>query len=121
MINAAGVWTDEVQALHRWRRHPRRGANKGVHLVVPRERIRSEAGFITKTEKSVLFVIPWGAFWIIGTTDTPWDLDLAHPSASKTDIDYILGSRQRAAERTRSTTATSSASTPDCGRCSSRS
>ena len=65
-------------------------ASKGIHLVVPRDRIRSESGFITKTEKSVLFVIPWGRHWIIGTTDTPWDLDLAHPAASRADIDYVL-------------------------------
>ena len=39
----------------------------------------------------VLFVIPWGRHWIIGTTDTPWDLDLAHPAASRADIDYVLG------------------------------
>ncbi len=65
-------------------------ASKGIHLVVPRDRIRSECGFVTKTEKSVLFVIPWGRHWIIGTTDTAWDLDLAHPAASRTDIDYLL-------------------------------
>jgi glycerol-3-phosphate dehydrogenase len=91
VINAAGVWTDQVQELIGGDATLDVGASKGVHLVVPRERIRSECGFITKTEKSVLFVIPWGAFWIIGTTDTPWDLDLAHPAASRTDIDYILG------------------------------
>ena len=39
----------------------------------------------------MLFVIPWGRHWIIGTTDTPWDLDLAHPAASRADIDYVLG------------------------------
>ena len=50
----------------------------------------ASAGFITKTETSVLFVIPWGRHWIIGTTDTPWDLDLAHPAASRADIDYVL-------------------------------
>ncbi|MCW2756050.1 MAG: glycerol-3-phosphate dehydrogenase, partial [Marmoricola sp.] len=66
-------------------------ASKGIHLVVPRDRIRSETGFITKTEKSVLFVIPWGRHWIIGTTDTAWNLDLAHPAASRADIDYVLG------------------------------
>jgi glycerol-3-phosphate dehydrogenase len=65
-------------------------ASKGVHLVVPRDRIRSEAGFIVRTETSVLFVIPWGRHWIIGTTDTAWNLDKAHPAASRTDIDYIL-------------------------------
>ena len=43
-----------------------------------------------RTETSVLFVIPWGRHWIIGTTDTPWDLDKAHPAASRADIDYVL-------------------------------
>ena len=57
---------------------------------MPRDRIRSEAGFIVRTEKSVLFVIPWGRHWIIGTTDTPWNLDKAHPAAVAADIDYIL-------------------------------
>lgn len=91
VINAAGVWTDEVQELIGGDATLDVDASKGVHLVVPRDRIRSECGFITKTEKSVLFVIPWGAFWIIGTTDSPWDLDLAHPAASRQDIDYLLG------------------------------
>ena len=89
VINAAGVWTDEIQEMAAaGRLHVR--ASKGIHLVVPRDRIRSEAGFITKTEKSVLFVIPWGHYWIIGTTDTAWDLDKAHPAASRADIDYLL-------------------------------
>jgi glycerol-3-phosphate dehydrogenase len=91
VINAAGVWTDQVQELVGGDATLDVDASKGIHLVVPRERIRSEVGFITKTEKSVLFVIPWGAYWIIGTTDTPWDLDLAHPAASRADIDYLLG------------------------------
>jgi glycerol-3-phosphate dehydrogenase len=38
----------------------------------------------------VLFVLPWGAHWIIGTTDTPWDFGLDHPAASHADIDYLL-------------------------------
>jgi glycerol-3-phosphate dehydrogenase len=38
----------------------------------------------------VLFVIPWGRHWIVGTTDTDWALDKAHPAASSTDIDYVL-------------------------------
>ena len=50
----------------------------------------SEVAIILRTEKSVLFVIPWGTHWIIGTTDTDWNLDLAHPAATKADIDYIL-------------------------------
>ncbi|HEU5035421.1 MAG TPA: glycerol-3-phosphate dehydrogenase/oxidase [Nocardioides sp.] len=91
VINAAGVWTDEIQELVGGRGALHVQASKGIHLVVPRDRIRSETGFIVRTETSVLFVIPWGRHWIIGTTDTAWDLDKAHPAASKADIDYVLG------------------------------
>ena len=90
VINAAGVWTDELQRLSGGRGRFKVRASKGVHLVVPRDRIASESGIILKTEKSVLFVIPWRSHWIIGTTDTDWHLDLAHPAATKADIDYIL-------------------------------
>ena len=90
VINSTGVWTDELQRLSGGRGRFRVRASKGVHLVVARDRITSESGIILKTEKSVLFVIPWKSHWIIGTTDTDWNLDLAHPAATKADIDYIL-------------------------------
>jgi glycerol-3-phosphate dehydrogenase len=90
VVNAAGVWTDEIQEMVGGRGALNVQASKGIHLVVPRDRIRSEAGFIVRTETSVLFVIPWGRHWIIGTTDTEWDLDKAHPAASRADIDYVL-------------------------------
>jgi len=89
VVNATGVWTDSVQNLvGRGRIHVR--ASKGIHLVVPRDRIHGDAGLILRTEKSVLFVIPWESHWIIGTTDTDWNLDLTHPAASQSDIDYLL-------------------------------
>jgi glycerol-3-phosphate dehydrogenase len=90
VVNATGVWTDETQAFagERGQFHVR--SSKGVHLVVPRDRIRSESGLILRTEKSVLFVIPWGRHWIIGTTDTDWSLSKDHPAASRSDIDYLL-------------------------------
>ncbi len=90
VVNATGVWTDDLQTLvgGRGRFHVR--ASKGVHIVVPRDRINGETGLILRTEKSVLFVIPWGSHWIVGTTDTDWALDKAHPAASRADIDYIL-------------------------------
>ncbi|MET1073205.1 MAG: glycerol-3-phosphate dehydrogenase, partial [Umezawaea sp.] len=90
VINATGVWTDELQRLAGSRGRFRVRASKGVHIVVPRDRIVSESGMILRTEKSVLFVIPWRNHWIVGTTDTDWNLDLAHPAATRKDIDYIL-------------------------------
>jgi glycerol-3-phosphate dehydrogenase len=89
VINATGVWTDEIQE-YVGRGRIRVRASKGIHLVVPRDRIHSDTGLILRTETSVLFVIPWGRHWIVGTTDTDWNLDLAHPAASASDIQYLL-------------------------------
>ena len=90
-INATGVWIDELQEMLGGRGQFQVRASKGIHLVVPRNRINSMTGLITRTEKSLLFIIPWGSHWIIGTTDTDWQLDRAHPAASQADIDYLLG------------------------------
>ena len=90
VVNATGVWTDATQAMVTDRGQLKVRASKGVHLVVPKDRIQSTVGMILRTEKSVLFVIPWGRHWIIGTTDTDWNLDKAHPAATSADIDYIL-------------------------------
>ncbi|GAA4691399.1 glycerol-3-phosphate dehydrogenase/oxidase [Nocardioides nanhaiensis] len=90
VINATGVWTDETQGLAHERGQFRVRASKGIHLVVPRDRIRGDSGLILRTEKSVLFVIPWKRHWIIGTTDTDWELSKDHPAASASDIDYVL-------------------------------
>jgi glycerol-3-phosphate dehydrogenase len=90
VINATGVWTDDTQALADTRGQFHVRASKGIHLVVPRDRLQSNTGIILRTEKSVLFIIPWGRHWIIGTTDTDWSLEKAHPAASVTDIDYLL-------------------------------
>jgi glycerol-3-phosphate dehydrogenase len=90
IVNATGVWTDDTQSMvgERGQFHVR--ASKGIHLVVPRDRIHSQTGLILRTTTSVLFVIPWGRHWIIGTTDTDWALDKSHPAATRTDIDYLL-------------------------------
>ena len=90
VVNATGVWTDDTQALADTRGQFHVRASKGIHLVVPRDRLHSSSGIIMRTERSVLFVIPWGRHWIIGTTDTDWSLDKAHPAASASDIDYLL-------------------------------
>ena len=90
VINATGVWTDDTQAMADTRGQFHVRASKGIHLVVPRDRLMSSTGIILRTEKSVLFVIPWGRHWIIGTTDTDWTLTKEHPAATAADIDYLL-------------------------------
>jgi glycerol-3-phosphate dehydrogenase len=89
VVNATGVWADQIQEMA-GRGRIRVRASKGIHLVVPKDRIHGDSGLILRTERSVLFVIPWGRHWLVGTTDTDWDLDLAHPAASGSDIQFLL-------------------------------
>jgi glycerol-3-phosphate dehydrogenase len=95
VVNATGVWTDEIQAMVGGRGMINLRVSKGVHLVVPKDRIHSSTGIITRTAASVLFIIPWGRYWIIGTTDTDWTGSKTEPAASRADIDYLLGQANR--------------------------
>ncbi len=90
IVNATGVWTEESQALIDADPGFTVTMSKGIHLVVARDRIPLDLGLLLRTERSVLFVIPWGGFWLVGTTDTPWTFDKANPAATSTDIDYLL-------------------------------
>ncbi len=90
VINATGVWTTEVERLAGVAAPLMVRQSKGVHIVVPKSRIDSAYALILPTEKSVLFVLPWGDQWIVGTTDTDWSFGLDHPSATRGDIQYLL-------------------------------
>jgi glycerol-3-phosphate dehydrogenase len=90
VVNCTGVWTDQIQALAGGDGRFQVRASKGVHLMVARERIAGDTGLILRTPTSVLFLIPWKNHWLIGTTDTDWNRDLAHPAATRRDIDYLL-------------------------------
>jgi glycerol-3-phosphate dehydrogenase len=90
VLNCTGIWSDEIQALSGGRGRFKVRASKGVHIVVSREKIIGDTGLILRTKTSVLFVIPWKSHWLIGTTDTDWTHDLAHPAATRSDIDYLL-------------------------------
>jgi glycerol-3-phosphate dehydrogenase len=110
VVAATGVWSDDVSSFLSpgagglpARSGLRVRASKGVHLVVPRSAITGDAGLILRTPGSVLFVIPWGGHWIVGTTDTDWTLDRAHPAASATDIEYLLSQVNEVLDRPLST------------------
>ena len=89
VVNATGVWSGDIEEYAGGHGENVR-ASKGIHLLIPRNRIELETGLILRTNESVLFVIPWDHHWIVGTTDTDWDLDRAHPAASQKDIRYLL-------------------------------
>ncbi|WP_448856106.1 glycerol-3-phosphate dehydrogenase/oxidase [Corynebacterium camporealensis] len=100
-INATGVWNDKIQDMAGVQGKFTVHASKGVHIVVPKDALDCEAALCFVTEKSVLFVIPWGEYWIIGTTDTDWEkgLDLPEPAPTKADIKYILDEVNQRVER----------------------
>ncbi len=74
-ILAGGVWTEQRQDLAKADAGLKVLASKGIHITVDQDKIKADpdTGIISKTEKSVLFVIPWDGYWVIGTTDTPWE------------------------------------------------
>ncbi len=98
VVNATGVWLDDIHDMACPANLSVRAA-KGVHLVVRRDCIDSDCGIVLRTARSVLFLIPWGEHWLLGTTDTEWEFDRAHPAASSADIDYILDHANEALER----------------------
>src|SRR5690349_11677788 len=99
VVICAGVWTDLVHELAGVQAGYRVRMSKGVHVVVPRAAVDADTGMILRTEKSVLFFIPWGEHWIVGTTDTDFDGDRAEPVASEDDIEYILAAANRVLAR----------------------
>ena len=90
VVMCAGIWSDEMHERFGLKAGYGVTMSKGVHIVVPGDAIKSNTGIILKTAISVLFLIPWGDKWIVGTTDTPYDGDRAHPYATSEDVQYIL-------------------------------
>ena len=99
VVVCAGVWTDPVHELAGVRAGYRVRMSKGVHIVVPRAAVDASTGMILRTEKSVLFFIPWGEYWIVGTTDTDFSGDRAEPVATGEDVEYILAAANRVLAR----------------------
>ena len=97
-IMCAGIWSDELHEKFELTPGYHVTMSKGVHIVLPGSAIKSDAGIILKTAVSVLFLIPWGDKWIVGTTDTPYDGDRAEPYASREDVQYILDQANRVLE-----------------------
>ena len=94
-VMCAGIWSDELHAKFDLKAGYGVTMSKGVHIVLPGSAIKSNAGIILKTPVSVLFLIPWGDKWIVGTTDTPYTGDRAEPFASREDVQYILDQANR--------------------------
>lgn len=98
VVNATGVWTDEVTALDRPRPRPRMRPAKGVHIVVPWVKLGIE-GCVTvpipgRAKRATC--TRWGDTVIVGTTDDDYDGDLDDVYCTRTEMDYLLEGATRA-------------------------
>jgi glycerol-3-phosphate dehydrogenase len=94
VVNATGPWTDAVRRLDEPSATPLLRPTKGSHVVVARQRLgHTEALTLTSPlDGRVMFVLPWGDFSIIGTTDTDVAEVLDEPLADDADVTYLLRS-----------------------------
>ena len=92
VVNAAGVWSDDVRALDE-AEHPRsiRPA-KGVHITVPWSKVRNTVAAVIPVpgDKRSVFVVPWGQFTFVGTTDTDYTGPIDDPQCNENDVEYLL-------------------------------
>jgi glycerol-3-phosphate dehydrogenase len=94
VIDATGVWgADPASPLSGG--STRLLPSRGAHLVVPRERIPSDVGLTIRVPGKVVFLVPWPRFWLIGTTDAPYDGPIDRPSAGADEVDELLGAVNR--------------------------
>jgi glycerol-3-phosphate dehydrogenase len=99
VINATGVWSDEVSRLSDANAPKRLRPSKGIHIVVPSEKLQNRTAVLIPSlgEKRFLFVIPWrGGRTVIGTTDTDYQGSLDDPRAETQEVDRVLQSAARA-------------------------
>ncbi|MEY4338887.1 MAG: hypothetical protein RLZ14_737 [Actinomycetota bacterium] len=99
VVNAAGVWSDDVRALDDGTHPDSIRPAKGVHVTVPWEKIRCDIAVVIPVpkDKRSLFLVPWGEradgtfeFAYVGTTDTDYQGPLDDPQCTKDDVDYVL-------------------------------
>src|SRR6185436_14510811 len=94
IVNAAGVWSDEVSHLSDRTTPKRVRPSKGIHIVVPSERFQNQTAVLIPSvgENRFLFVIPWHGRTVIGTTDTDYAGSLDEPKAESEEIRRVIES-----------------------------
>ena len=94
IVNAAGPWVDTLRTFDsEGIKGKRLHLSKGVHLVVPFEKLplKQSVYFDVKADKRMVFAIPRGQVTYLGTTDTNYNGSIDFPEATAEDVAYILG------------------------------
>jgi glycerol-3-phosphate dehydrogenase len=92
VVNAAGVWSDDVRALDEGTHPDSIRPAKGIHVTVPADRLPCDIAAVipVRKDRRSIFVVPWGGETYIGTTDTDYDGPLDDPQCTPEDVSYIL-------------------------------
>ncbi len=92
VVNAAGVWSDEVRTLDEGADPDSIRPAKGIHITVPWHKVRNQVAAVIPVPKDrrSVFIVPEGAFTYVGTTDTDYDGPIDDPQCTPADIDYLL-------------------------------
>jgi glycerol-3-phosphate dehydrogenase len=92
VVNAAGVWADELRALDEGSHPASIRPAKGIHIALPWDKVRNDIAAIIPVpgDQRTVFVVPWGDTTYIGTTDTDHDGSLEEPPCTAADVSYLL-------------------------------
>ncbi len=94
VVNATGVWADEVRALEEGGGRPTLRPAKGVHVTVPADRLPCDIASVIPVprDRRSIFVVPWPEVEMayVGTTDTDYRGPLDDPGCEPEDVDYLL-------------------------------
>ena len=99
VVNATGVWSDDVRALDEGHDPDSIRPAKGIHITVPWDKVRNDIAVVVPVpkDKRSVFVVPWlpldgtdFQLTYIGTTDTDYDGPLDDPQCTPDDVSYLL-------------------------------
>jgi glycerol-3-phosphate dehydrogenase len=92
IVNAGGVWSDRIRAFDGGTATSTIRPAKGVHITLPRSLLGNDIAAVLPVpdDDRTVFVVPWGSFTYVGTTDTEYDGDLDDPRCTERDVAYLL-------------------------------
>ncbi|WP_199621013.1 glycerol-3-phosphate dehydrogenase/oxidase [Paenibacillus alkalitolerans] len=91
IVNATGPWVDTLREMDRSKQGKTLRLTKGVHLVFDQQRFPlRQAVYFDTPDGRMVFAIPRDGKTYVGTTDTDYAGDTAHPTMTKEDRRYLL-------------------------------
>jgi glycerol-3-phosphate dehydrogenase len=92
VVNATGVWADDVRSIDEPGHTPTIRPAKGIHITVPWHKVRNTIAAVIPVpgDKRSVFIVPWGDFTYVGTTDTDYAGSIDDPQCTSEDVEYLL-------------------------------